>query len=60
MQAPFTITITVTDGAGKKIQLFEQYELGEKELVAAQEAVTSAFVGLGKAGLAAKEAAAKK
>lgn len=58
MEAPYTVTITVTDASGKKIQGFEQCELGEKQLVAVQEAVSNAFVGLGKAKLALLDAAA--
>ena len=53
MEGPYTVTITVKDeGTGKELQLFAQKELGYEQLVAVQEAVTGAFVGLGKARLA--------
>lgn len=55
MQAPYTVSITLTDGSGKKIQLFEQCELDDETLVAVQEMIATGFVGLGKAGLALKK-----
>ena len=59
MQAPFTVTITVNDAEGKKIQLLEQCELDYETLVAVQKAVSEAFVGLGQAGVALRKSQAK-
>ena len=59
MEAPFTVRITCTDSAGKEFQLFENRELTYEALVAVQEAVTGAFVSLGKAAVAANKGQGK-
>ena len=57
MDGPFTVRISCLDSAsGKEFQLFEQKELTYEALVATQEVLSNALVGLGKAGIELRKA----